>query len=147
MVAMAISCSGVEIMASTNQIKKRKFPVFLIEYIYCFPCCPKPRSNNGILAAVVDRGGFAQAASALHRSQSAISYALANLQDALGVALLEIRGRKAELTPAGRELLRRSRLVTDQFERLESLARSLQQGWESELRLVVDAAFPQESCS
>jgi DNA-binding transcriptional LysR family regulator len=97
-----------------------------------------------ILAAVVDQNGFAQAAKALHRSQSAISYALAHLQESLGVRLLEIRGRKAELTPAGRELLRRSRHVIDQFERLESLAHSLQRGWESELRLVVDAAFPQE---
>lgn len=97
-----------------------------------------------ILASVVDRGGFAQAAAALHRSQSAVSYALAHLQDSLGVKLLEIRGRKAELTPAGRELLRRSRPIIEQFERLESLAQSLQQGWESELKLVVDAAFPQE---
>jgi len=97
-----------------------------------------------VLAAVVDRGGFAQAAEALHRSQSAVSYALSHLQESLGVRLLEIRGRKAELTTAGRELLRRSRLVLDQFERLESLAKSLQQGWESELRLVVDAAFPQD---
>jgi DNA-binding transcriptional LysR family regulator len=97
-----------------------------------------------ILAAVVDQGGFAQAAQSTHRSQSAISYALANLQDALGVHLLEIRGRKAELTPTGRELLRRSRQIVEQFERLELLAQSLHQGWESELRLVVDAAFPQE---
>ena len=92
-----------------------------------------------ILATVVDRGGFAQAAQALHRSQSAISYALAQLQESLGVRLLEIRGRKAQLTPSGLELLRRSRHVIDQFERLESLARSLQQGWESELRLVRSA--------
>jgi DNA-binding transcriptional LysR family regulator len=30
-----------------------------------------------ILAAVVDEGGFAQAAQALHKSQSAVSYAVA----------------------------------------------------------------------
>jgi DNA-binding transcriptional LysR family regulator len=97
-----------------------------------------------VLAAVVDQGGFAQAASSLHRSQSAVSYSLSQLQDSLGVRLLEIRGRRAELTAAGRELLRRSRNVVDQFNRLESLARSIQQGWESQLQLVVDAAFPQE---
>lgn len=97
-----------------------------------------------VLATVVDRGGFAQAAQVLHRSQSSISYQLAQLQDALGLRLLEIRGRKAELTPAGQQLLRRSRNVLDQFDRLESLARALQQGWEGELRLVVDATFPQD---
>lgn len=96
-----------------------------------------------VLAAVIDTGGFAQAAAMLHRSQSAVSYALAQLQDNLGVRLLEIRGRKAELTPAGEELLRRSRSVVSQFAQLEALARSIGSGWESELSLVVDAAFPQ----
>lgn len=96
-----------------------------------------------VLASVVDAGGFAQAAAQLHRSQSSVSYALAQLQQALGVKLLEVQGRKAELTPDGIELLRRSRSVVSQFDRLEALARSLESGWESELALVVDAAFPQ----
>jgi len=97
-----------------------------------------------VLAAVVDAGGFAQAAQALHKSQSAISYALAQLQESLGVRLLQIEGRRAVLTPAGVELLRRSRSVVDQFLRLESLARAIDKGWEGALSLVIDAAFPQE---
>ncbi len=96
-----------------------------------------------VLAAIVDAGGFAQAAARLHRSQSAVSYAMAQLQDSLGVRLLELHGRRAELTPLGKELLRRSRVIVDQFARLEALARSIDKGWESELKLVVDAAFPQ----
>lgn len=96
-----------------------------------------------VLATVVDTGGFAQAAQALHRSQSSISYALSQLQDALGVRLLTMQGRRAVLTPAGAELLRRSRGVVDQFTRLEALARALDRGWESELALVIDASFPQ----
>jgi DNA-binding transcriptional LysR family regulator len=96
-----------------------------------------------VLATVVDAGGFAQAAARLHRSQSAVSYSMAQLQESLGVRLLELHGRRAELTPLGRELLRRSRVIVDQFARLEALARSIDTGWESELRLVVDAAFPQ----
>ena len=39
-----------------------------------------------VLAAVVDRGGFAQAAAFLNRSQSAVSYAM---QEALDVPLLQ----------------------------------------------------------
>lgn len=97
-----------------------------------------------VLAAVVDAGGFAQAAARLHRSQSAVSYAVAQLQQALGIPLLEIRGRKAHLTDAGTQMLRRSRHLLEQFAQLESLAPALQSGWESELRLVVDAAFPQK---
>jgi len=95
-----------------------------------------------VLASVVDEGGFAQAASALHRSQSAISYAVGRLQEALGVPLLELDGRKSVLTPHGKTLLGRARSLLRDFDTLEAVARSLKQGWEPELKLVVDAAFP-----
>jgi DNA-binding transcriptional LysR family regulator len=95
-----------------------------------------------VLATVIDKGGFAQAAAHLHRSQSAVSYAMAQLQQALGVTLLEINGRRARLTPAGEQLLRRARVVLEQFQRLEAMARAIDTGWETELRLVVDAAYP-----
>jgi DNA-binding transcriptional LysR family regulator len=96
-----------------------------------------------VLATVVDAGGFAQAAARLHRSQSAISYSMAQLQQGLGVQLLQIKGRKAELTAVGELLLRRSRVIGEQFRQLEELARALDAGWEAELRLVVDSAYPQ----
>ncbi|HEX4584960.1 MAG TPA: LysR family transcriptional regulator [Burkholderiaceae bacterium] len=96
------------------------------------------------LAAVVDAGGFAQAAAQLHRSQSAISYSVARLQQSLDVQLLAIEGRKAVLTPQGAALLGRVRPLLRGFDTLESLARSLKQGWEAELKLVVEAAFPQD---
>ena len=107
---------------------------------------PNPRSTPeqwATLAAIVDHGGFAQAAVALHRSQSSISYSVARLHDALGIKLLEVQGRKAQLTAAGAALLKRSRRIVGDLQDLEAHARSLGQGWESELRLVVDAAFPQ----
>ena len=97
-----------------------------------------------VLAAVVDHGGFAQAAAALHRSQSAVSYAVARLQEALNVPLLALEGRKAVLTPHGQVLLKRSRSLLRDLGNLELLARTLRQGWEPELRLVVDAAFPRD---
>ena len=97
-----------------------------------------------VLAAIVDRGGFAPAAEALHRSQSAVSYAVARLQQALGIRLLTLEGRRAILTAAGQTLLKRARPLLREIDALERLARSLEQGWESELRLVVDAAFPRE---
>ena len=97
-----------------------------------------------VLAAVVDEGGYAQAAAALHRSQSAVSYAVARLQEELDVPLLVIEGRKAVLTPHGQTLLQRARGLLRDMNTLELLARSLKQGWEAELQLVVDAAFPRE---
>ena len=95
-----------------------------------------------VLAAIVDAGGFAQAARALHRSQSAISYAVARLQESLGVQLLSIEGRKSVLTAHGRTLLPRARALLQDIDTLERLSKSLQQGWEAELKLVVDAAYP-----
>jgi DNA-binding transcriptional LysR family regulator len=96
----------------------------------------------GVLAAVVDEGGFAQAASALNRSQSAISYSVARLQESLDLALLVVEGRKSVLTADGQTLLARGRALVKDLETLEALARSLKAGWESELKLIVDAAFP-----
>ena len=58
------------------------------------------------LALVVDRGGYAQAAAALHKSQSAVSYGIARLQEALDLPLLVVKGRKAELTEHGHALLK-----------------------------------------
>lgn len=94
------------------------------------------------LQAVVDHGGFAQAAEILHRSQSSVSYTVARMQEQLGVPLLRIEGRKAVLTEAGTVLLRRSRQLIKQASQLEDLAHHLEQGWEAEVRLVVDAAYP-----
>ncbi|MCF6323280.1 MAG: LysR family transcriptional regulator [Gammaproteobacteria bacterium] len=94
------------------------------------------------LQAVIDFGGYAQAAEKLHRSQSSLSYTIAKLQQQLGMPLLRIEGRKAVLTPAGEVLLRRSRQLVDSAAELEAAAHNLDQGWEPEIRVVVDAAFP-----
>ncbi len=96
------------------------------------------------LQAVVDHGGFAQAAEALHRSQSSVSYTVARMQEQLGVPLLEIVGRKAVLTEAGSVLLRRSRHLLKEAQQLEELAWNMDQGWEAEVQLVVEAAYPTE---
>ncbi len=94
------------------------------------------------LQAVVDHGSFAQAAEILHRSQSSVSYTVARMQEQLGIPLLRIEGRKAVLTDAGEMLLRRSRQLVTQASQLEELAHHMEQGWEAEVRLVVDAAYP-----
>jgi DNA-binding transcriptional LysR family regulator len=104
-----------------------------------------PRSTAeqwAVLSAVVELGSYAKAADALHRSQPAVSYAIANLQESLGVKLLEIQGRRAVLSAHGDTLLKRARSVLREFETVERLAQVLKQGWEPRLRLVVDAAFP-----
>jgi DNA-binding transcriptional LysR family regulator len=97
-----------------------------------------------ILQAIVQLGGFAPAAQQLNRSQSTISYAIARLQDRLGIKLLEVKGRKAHLTEAGRVLLGDAEPHLAGFQQLEQRARSLSSGGESEIRLSVDSIYPNE---
>jgi DNA-binding transcriptional LysR family regulator len=95
-----------------------------------------------ILQAVVDAGGYAQAAELLNKSQSSLNHAVAKLQNQLGVELLQVIGRKAFLTEAGEVMLRRSRLLTQQIEDLELLAASIDIGWEPEIRIAVELIYP-----
>ena len=95
-----------------------------------------------VLQAIVEHGGYAQAADALHRSQSSISYTVARLQEQLGVQLLFIEGRRAQLTDNGKALLAEAADLLDEAHKLEQRALRLEQGWEAELRLVVDSALP-----
>ncbi len=97
-----------------------------------------------VLQAIVEHGGYAQAAEALHRSQSSISYAIARLQEQLGVALLVVDGRKARLTDHGRALLTAAGELLNDAHRIEALAGKLLDGWEPEIRLAADLAFPQD---
>lgn len=94
------------------------------------------------LQAVFDYGGYAQAAEKLFRSQSSVSYAVTKLQEQLGLRILHIEGRKAVLTKAGEILLQRSRQLVADATEIEALAHHLEQGWEAEIRLAVEAAFP-----
>lgn len=95
--------------------------------------------------AVVEYGGYAQAAERLHRSQSSISYLVGKLQEQLGVVLLEVQGRKAELTEAGRVLLEYAQSLLSEANGIETLAQRIGEGWETTLKLVVDAAFPTQA--
>jgi DNA-binding transcriptional LysR family regulator len=94
------------------------------------------------LQAVVDAGGYAQAAARLHKSQSAITYAVQKIETLLKVKLFEISGRKARLTGSGEVLYRRAKGLLEEAESLEGAGRHLAAGWESELKLAVEIIFP-----
>ncbi|WP_299010324.1 LysR family transcriptional regulator [uncultured Shewanella sp.] len=98
-----------------------------------------------ILQAVIDYGGYAQAAEQLNKSQSSLNHAVGKLQQQLGVSLLEVHGRKAELTPSGEVLLRHSRHITQSVHNLENLASNLQQGWEPTLTLAREIIYPMDN--
>ncbi|MBS0387117.1 MAG: LysR family transcriptional regulator [Proteobacteria bacterium] len=94
------------------------------------------------LLAVVDAGGYAQAAAALHKSQSSVTYAVQKLESLLGVKAFKVVGRKARLTPGGEVLYRRAKSLLEEAGALEGAAASLAAGWESELRIAAEIIFP-----
>lgn len=97
-----------------------------------------------MLQAVVDHGGYAGAAEALSKSVSTVNYGIRRLEAGLGVELLELEGRRAVLTRAGRELLRRSRYLLDEALAMERAAALLAKGWEPVVTLAVEVIFPQD---
>ena len=97
-----------------------------------------------IIQAVVDYGGYAQAAEKLNKSQSSLNHAVAKLQFQLGVQLLEVKGRKAYLTECGEVLLRRSRHITQSVSELELLANNLETGWEPSLTIAREIIYPMD---
>jgi DNA-binding transcriptional LysR family regulator len=96
----------------------------------------------GVVQAIIEHGSYAKAAEALHRSQSSVSYMVARLHEQLGVELLAIEGRKAQLTAEGAVLLGRAKELLCDAQRLEQLAKSLRLGREPEVRLAADIVFP-----
>lgn len=92
--------------------------------------------------SVVEAGGFAQAATALNKSQSTISYAVRQIEDQLGLQVFRIDGRKASLTLDGRILYRRGKALVEEAVRLERAAQNLARGREQMLSLAVEALFP-----
>lgn len=96
------------------------------------------------LDAVVRAGGFAKAATRLHKVQSAVSYQVQRLEQQLGIALLDRGGYRVRLTPAGEAVLAEGRRLLAQAGQVEGLARQLAEGWEPRLLVIVDGILPLE---
>jgi len=89
-------------------------------------------------------GSFAAAADKMNRSQSTISYAISRLQDQFKTPLLEMKGRKAHLTEAGKALLAEAEPLLRGFRALEERAESLANGDMREIRFSVDSIYPDD---
>jgi DNA-binding transcriptional LysR family regulator len=99
-----------------------------------------------IFMAVAESGGFSAAARRLKRSQSVISYAIANLEAQLNVSLFDRAGtRQPQLTEAGVALLADARRIVAGLEGMRARAIGLRQGLEAELTLAVDVVVPTDA--
>jgi DNA-binding transcriptional LysR family regulator len=69
-----------------------------------------------LLAAVVEHDGFTRAGDALGLSQPAISHQLKALATAVGMPLLEVIGRRVQLTQAGQLVYEHAKRILSEFE-------------------------------
>jgi DNA-binding transcriptional LysR family regulator len=92
--------------------------------------------------AVVTEGTFQAAAEKLRRTQPSVSTAVKNLEDQLGLALLDRGGYRVALTEAGRSFHQRVRVFLHDLRGLKNHAAQLAMGEESELSVVVGDLCP-----
>ncbi|HCT8172377.1 LysR family transcriptional regulator [Proteus mirabilis] len=93
------------------------------------------------LQAVVDYGGFAQAADVLHRTQSSISYTINKLEQTLGIEILSLEKRRAVLTTEGELLLTLSREVTEKALSLEKKAKNIKFNNKLRINVLIDPMY------
>src|SRR5262245_52837005 len=94
------------------------------------------------LVSVVEEGSFSGAARKLRRVQSAISTAMANLEDHLGVPIWDRTTKIAKLTDQGQAVLTAARRVLLEVDALKRLTSGMVLGLEASVSLCVDALFP-----
>src|SRR5690348_5927408 len=76
------------------------------------------------------------------RTQPSISLAVRNLEEQLGLSLLDRSGYRVALTPAGRSFHERTRIFLHELQALKTHATQLAMGEESELRVVIGDLSP-----
>ncbi|MBN3788348.1 LysR family transcriptional regulator [Burkholderia sp. Ac-20353] len=94
------------------------------------------------LDAVIDEGSFQAAADKLNRTHPSVYTAVKNLEQRLGVVLLDRSQYRVGLTPAGEAFRRQAAVVLKQAAVLETLSSQLSAGEETDLRVVVGDLTP-----
>jgi DNA-binding transcriptional LysR family regulator len=96
-----------------------------------------------VFLTVVEAGSFAAAGRRLGRATSAVSYAIANLEQQLGVQLFDRdQARRPALTEAGAAVLSEARSVSVGVDNLRAKVKGLLDGLEAQITLAVDVMLP-----
>ncbi|MDR3427319.1 MULTISPECIES: LysR family transcriptional regulator [Silvimonas] len=95
-----------------------------------------------VFAEVVRAGSFLAAARSIGRTQSAVSYTIATLEQQLGILLFDRSGYRPKLTSTGEALLRDAHAILERVDRLQARASAIEHGLEAELALAVDVYYP-----
>ncbi|UPQ88867.1 LysR family transcriptional regulator [Vibrio sinaloensis] len=92
-------------------------------------------------AAVVEYGGMAQAARALHKHVSTVRDLITNLENETGLILFERKARSLSLTPQGRELYNHAKALLTEYRQFDQSVDSLLNDSPSRITLAVDESL------
>jgi len=95
--------------------------------------------NLGLLEAVARLGSMAAAARELGMVPSALTYRIRQIEDALDVLLFDRSARRAQLTPAGAELLRSGQYLLNELDAVAQRVKRVATGWEPQITIAADA--------
>ncbi len=95
-----------------------------------------------VLKVVSETGSFSKASEKLHRAKSAVSYAINNLEDELGLQLLDRTNYRPSLTKYGVQLLEKAEHVIESFLEFEKFANTLSKNQELKIRFSITALWP-----
>ncbi|RYF71069.1 MAG: LysR family transcriptional regulator [Comamonadaceae bacterium] len=87
------------------------------------------------LIALAESGSFSRSAEALFLTQPALSRSIRALEDEMGQPLFDRIGRRSEVTPFGREVLERARLIVFEADELAASGRRMREGRAGSLRV------------
>ncbi|MEE4407617.1 MULTISPECIES: LysR family transcriptional regulator [Serratia] len=97
-----------------------------------------------IISTIKSTGSFSMAAEALHKTPSAISYRVSNIESKLCVKLFHRNGPMITLTDEGEFLLQEGSWILNAVQDLESRVRNIPK-LDNNIRIVVDKFFPLET--
>lgn len=95
-----------------------------------------------VIETIARCGTFGLAGEALHKAPSSLSYVVQKLESDLGVTVFDRSGLRVRLTRTGALLVDEGRQLLRNAEDLEMRAKRVETGWETELKIVVDATLP-----
>src|SRR3989338_3205521 len=95
--------------------------------------------NLAMLQVIAESGSFAAAARQLGLVPSALTYRIRQIEDALDVLLFDRSARRAQLTPAGAELLRSGQYLLNELDAVSQRVKRVATGWEPQLPIAADA--------
>ena len=95
-----------------------------------------------VFIAAAEEGSFSAAGRRLRRAQSLVSQTVSDLEGQLNVKLFDRAKKYPRLTAAGQSLLNEANAVVGRMEGLKAHARTMAEGLEPELAVVIDVIYP-----